>query len=108
MIFVGVDIILLILLSLLYIHIKKRVKANKNRVKEYGKNVAIGVVAGIMVIVIDRWVAAVNWNALRLDFTSVSTLGTTALNAFLTALLYIFVLLLLVLWVYSLALPHKK
>jgi|GEM_PF-7060920 len=108
LIFLGVDLILLLILTVFYISIKKRVTANKKSTNEYGKNVGVGIISGIVVIVIDRWVSSINTGSLKIDFSSLVAIGKSSLSALLTALLYVFVLLLLVLWTYSLGLPSKK
>jgi len=103
-----VDLIFLGILVWIYSNTKKKATTNRKQTREYGKNVGVGIISGIMVIVLDRWVNSINMGSLKIDWSSVITIGKSSLSALLTALLYVFVLLILVLWVYSIGLPRKK
>jgi len=97
--FTTLAVVVLVALYFQLQKLKRFAEEGKSRAQQYGKNVVAGVVAGTVVIVIDRSLTAIFTNPPVIDYTSCSTTIVTGTAAFITLIWEVGLMLLLIIWI---------
>jgi len=95
-------IITVAILIALYFQLKKLQKLateGKREAKSYGKNVIAGIVAGVVVVILDKSITIVFKNPPTIDYTSFLTTIVSGTAAFIVLLFEAGLILLLVIWI---------
>jgi len=99
MIFLLITGAILILLYFQLRKLNKLASKPKKEVKKYGKNVIAGIVAGVIVVVIDKGITLAFKSHPPIDYTSFWTIITTGALGFIMLLFEVGLILLLVIWI---------
>jgi len=96
--------IVLLLLCFQLRKLRKLVIINKSEAGNYGKNIIGGIVAGIVVIILDRGITLTFKNFPFIDYKSLWTIFITGATGFIILLFEVGLILLLVIWIINIGL----